>query len=158
MSASPGQVSLLRTLFEPAHPDDRVTWAEVVGLLAGLLVALGLVPQVYRVWSLKDAQEISLSFNLLSLIGTILWLAYGLLLHLLSVIVWNGVNVVLLVMLLVVKLMYGMPGGIREHVEQTSEDEKRGRSEHSSQTRLSRTTHANLPPQKRWPLGTRFQH
>jgi len=81
---------------------------EVLGLAAGFFVALGLVPQILRVWKLKDAQEISLSFNLLSLTGTILWLAYGLFLGLISVILWNGTNVVLLTLLLLVKLKYGM--------------------------------------------------
>jgi len=81
---------------------------EILGLAAGFLVAAGLVPQIIRVWRLKDAQEISLSFNLLSLTGTILWFIYGLSLGLLSVIVWNGTNIVLLIMLLTVKLKYGM--------------------------------------------------
>ncbi len=85
-----------------------ISYAEVVGLTAGFLVALGLVPQIVRVWRLKDAQEISLAFNLLSLGGTALWLAYGVILGLLSVIVWNGTNTVLLVVLLAVKLRYGM--------------------------------------------------
>ena len=76
--------------------------------MAGFFVALGLIPQILRVWKLKDAQEISLSFNLLSLTGTILWLAYGLFLGLISVILWNGTNVVLLILLLTVKLKYGM--------------------------------------------------
>ncbi len=81
---------------------------ELLGLAAGLFVALGLVPQILRVWRLKRAEEISLSFNLLSLTGTALWLAYGLFLGLISVIVWNGANVVLLLLLLTVKLKYGM--------------------------------------------------
>ncbi|HUI22890.1 MAG TPA: SemiSWEET family transporter [Nitrososphaerales archaeon] len=85
-----------------------VAYVEVLGLAAGFLVSLGLVPQILRVWKLRDAQEISLPFNLLSLGGTVLWLTYGLLLGLLSVILWNGVNCVLYVILLVVKLRYGM--------------------------------------------------
>jgi len=85
--------------------------AEILGLAAGFLVALGLVPQILRVWRLKDAQEISLTFNLLSLAGTTLWFAYGLWLGLLSVIVWNGTNIVLLILLLTVKLKYGMGHG-----------------------------------------------
>ena len=72
------------------------------------MIALGLVPQILRVWRLKDAQEISLTFNLLSLGGTLLWFVYGIVLGLLSVIVWNGTNVVLLALLLAVKLKYGM--------------------------------------------------
>jgi len=85
-----------------------VAFVEVLGLAAGFLVSLGLVPQILRVWKLRDAQEISLPFNLLSLGGTVLWLTYGLLLGLLSVILWNGVNCFLYVILLSVKLRYGM--------------------------------------------------
>jgi MtN3 and saliva related transmembrane protein len=84
---------------------------EILGLAAGMFVAFGLVPQILRVWRLKDAQEISLSFNLMYLIGTALWLAYGLFLGLTSVIVWNGANSVLLILLLTVKLKYGMRSG-----------------------------------------------
>jgi MtN3 and saliva related transmembrane protein len=85
-----------------------VAFVEALGLAAGFLVSLGLVPQILRVWRLRDAQEISLPFNLLSLGGTVLWLTYGLLLGLLAVILWNGVNCVLYVVLLSVKLKYGM--------------------------------------------------
>ena len=87
--------------------------AELIGLAAGFFVALGYVPQIIRVWRLRDAQEISLSFNLLSIAGTVLWLAYGVVLGLLSVIFWNGTNLVLLFVLLAVKLTYGM--GHDEH-------------------------------------------
>lgn len=81
---------------------------EILGLAAGLFVALGLVPQILRVWKLKSAQEISLPFSLLFLIGTMLWLAYGLFLGLTSVIVWNGANSALLILLLILKLKFGM--------------------------------------------------
>jgi MtN3 and saliva related transmembrane protein len=84
---------------------------EVLGLAAGFLVSLGLVPQILRIWKLKDAQEISLPFNLLSLGGTVLWLMYGLVQGLLSVILWNGVNCILYLVLLSVKLRYGMGRG-----------------------------------------------
>jgi len=73
-----------------------------------MFVALGLVPQVLRVWKLRSAREISLSFSLLFLIGTMLWLAYGLFLGLTSVIIWNGANSALLILLLFAKLKYGM--------------------------------------------------
>jgi MtN3 and saliva related transmembrane protein len=82
--------------------------SEAIGLTAGFLIAAGLVPQVVKVWRLKDAQEISLAYNLLTLGGTFIWLVYGSLLGLLSVIIWNGVNLVLLLALLTVKLKYGM--------------------------------------------------
>jgi len=83
-------------------------YTELLGLAAGFLVSFGLVPQILRVWRLRDAKEISLPFDLLSLGGTVLWLTYGLSLGLLSVILWNGVNCILYLILLSVKLKYGM--------------------------------------------------
>jgi len=81
---------------------------EVLGLAAGLLVSLGLLPQILRVVKLRDARQISLPFNLLSLGGTVLWLTYGVLLGLLAVTFWNGINCVLYLALLSAKLKYGM--------------------------------------------------
>lgn len=82
--------------------------AELLGLLAGLFVALGFIPQVLRVWRLKSAHEISLPFNLFFLAGTLFWIVYGVLLSLASVIAWNSINAVLLLLLLTAKLKYGM--------------------------------------------------
>ncbi len=86
-----------------------ISFTEALGLVAGLLISVGLVPQIARVLKLRDARQISLPFNLLSLGGTVLWLAYGVSLGLLAVTFWNGINCVLYVILLSVKLKYGMP-------------------------------------------------
>jgi len=85
-----------------------ISITEAVGLVAGFLISFGLVPQILRVLRLKDAHQISLPFNLLSLGGTTLWLVYGVSLGLLAVTFWNGVNFILYVVLLTVKLKYGM--------------------------------------------------
>lgn len=82
--------------------------AEIVGLIAGAVIALAFIPQVTRVWMLRSAREISLPFNILFIAGTTFWLLYGLLLGLASVIFWNCVNGVLLLTLLAAKLKYGM--------------------------------------------------
>ena len=95
---------------------------EIIGLAAGLLVAAGLVPQILRVLRLRDAQEISLLFNLLTLAGTLLWLWYGVSLGLTSVIVWNGTNTVLLLILLAVKVKFGMKNGTPQQHEIPGKD------------------------------------
>ncbi len=81
---------------------------EIVGLLAGAFVAVGFVPQILRVWKLKSAREISLTFTIFFFIGGLLWITYGLLFNSPSVIVWNVINVSLLSLLLFAKLKYGM--------------------------------------------------
>ena len=85
-----------------------ISLTEAIGLVAGFLISIGLVPQILRVVRLKDARQISLPFNLLSLGGTSLWLVYGVSLGLLSVMFWNGVNCILYLVLLFVKMRYGM--------------------------------------------------
>jgi len=85
-----------------------ISSTDALGLVAGFLISVGLVPQILRVLELRDARQISLPFTLLSLAGTALWLAYGILLGLLAVTFWNGVNCILYVVLLSVKLRYGM--------------------------------------------------
>ncbi len=82
-------------------------WKEVLGLVAGALISLALVPQVWRLYQLKSAREISLLFNLLFLAGGVCWLAYGIAKELLSVIIANAVNIGLVCAMLYAKLKYG---------------------------------------------------
>ncbi len=89
-----------------------ISLTEALGLIAGFLISVGLIPQISRVLKLRDASQISLPFNLLSLGGTVLWLAYGISLGLLAVTFWNGINCILYVILLSVKLKYGMLRGV----------------------------------------------
>ncbi len=81
--------------------------AESLGFVAGALVTCSLIPQLVRVFKLRSAHEISLLFTTLLLAGIIIWLAYGILLRLTPVILWNAASVVLVTLLLYAKLKYG---------------------------------------------------
>lgn len=78
-----------------------------LGLVAGALVTCSLVPQLIRVFKLRSAREISLLFNTLLLLGIITWLAYGIYLKLIPVILWNAIGAALVAVLLYAKLKYG---------------------------------------------------
>jgi MtN3 and saliva related transmembrane protein len=80
---------------------------ESLGLVAGALTTCSLIPQIIRVFKLKSAREISILFTTLILLGLLLWLAYGILLGLLPVIVWNAIGAALAATLLYAKLRYG---------------------------------------------------
>ena len=84
-------------------------WAveEILGFIAGALMTVGFVPQVWRLYKLKSAKEISLPFTSLFLIGTVLWLSYGVLRGLPPVILWNGITLFLGGAMLFAKLKYG---------------------------------------------------
>ena len=80
---------------------------DYIGYVAGFLVTFALVPQIIRVYKLKSAREISLIYNSGLLLGLFLWLAYGIILGLVPIIVWNIIGAVLAAMLLLAKLKYG---------------------------------------------------
>ena len=80
---------------------------ELLGFVGGLLTTIGMVPQVWRLFKLKSAHEISLTFSLFFVTGIAFWLIYGLERGLLSVILWNAVSLILGVGMLYAKLKWG---------------------------------------------------
>jgi len=70
------------------------------------VTTLGFLPQVIRVYRLKSAWEISLSFNIFFIVGLGGWLTYGVLLRLLPVILWNSLSLLLALALLYAKLRF----------------------------------------------------
>lgn len=81
---------------------------DVLGLFAGAFTTFSLFPQVYRVYRLKSAVEISLLFTLMFVCGGILWLSYGIYLKSIPIIMWNIVATLLTIFLLIGKLKWGM--------------------------------------------------
>ena len=84
-----------------------MTWQEFLGFGGGLFITLGFIPQVWRLFKLKSAHEISLPFTLLYLLGGVCWLAYGILYNLPPVILWNAISLALMCAMLYAKLNYG---------------------------------------------------
>ncbi len=80
---------------------------EYLGLAAGLLTTFALVPQIIRVYKLKSAREISILFNSSMSLGVAIWLVYGIINNLPSLIVWNSIGIVLNGWLLFAKIKYG---------------------------------------------------
>ena len=79
---------------------------ELLGLIGGALTTMGFVPQVLRLFKLKSAHEISLTFTYLFILGIAFWLAYGISLRMLSVVLWNALTLVLGACMLYAKLRY----------------------------------------------------
>ena len=71
---------------------DPVT---VVGLIAGGLTTVSLLPQVTQIWRTKSARDISLKMFVAFCGGVFLWLVYGILLRETPIILWNGITLAL---------------------------------------------------------------
>lgn len=76
----------------------------LLGYVAGACTTLAFVPQVVRTWRTRSARDLSLAMFVVLTVGIGLWLAYGVLVHDLPVIVANGVTLVLSGALLAMKL------------------------------------------------------
>ena len=79
---------------------------EYLGYIGGMFTTFCYVPQIVSVFRLKSAKEISLLFTVLLLTGAVIWLLYGLFLHLVPVILWNALSVIIVSVLLYAKLKY----------------------------------------------------
>jgi len=79
----------------------------ILGLIAGLLVTVSMIPQLVRTFRMKNADGISLLFTLLLWTGMGLWLAYGISLDLTQVIIWNAVGMASVSTLIIMKIRYG---------------------------------------------------
>jgi MtN3 and saliva related transmembrane protein len=80
---------------------------EYLGLVAGLLTTFSTVPQILRVYKLKSARDISFLFNTSILVGVVIWLIYGIMQGLISLILWNSIGIILNAWLLLAKIKYG---------------------------------------------------
>ncbi|SNY94626.1 SemiSWEET family sugar transporter [Flagellimonas pacifica] len=79
---------------------------EIVGLIAATLTTSSFVPQVYKTWRHKSTRDISLTMYLAFLVGTILWLYYGIEHGSLAIILANAITGILVIFVILLKLRY----------------------------------------------------
>jgi MtN3 and saliva related transmembrane protein len=82
-------------------------WIEVLGLVAGTLTTISFLPQAVKVWRSHSTHDISLWMFTLMLVGTALWLAYGIMLGRPALIFANGTSLTLIAWIGWFKLRYG---------------------------------------------------
>jgi MtN3 and saliva related transmembrane protein len=78
----------------------------ILGIAAGTLTTIAFIPQVVRIYKMKDAKELSLiTFSLFSF-GVFLWLVYGIIIQEWPVILANGITLILICMIIAMKIKY----------------------------------------------------
>ena len=80
---------------------------ELVGFTAGLFVASSLFPQVLKSWKTESTKDISIAWNVINLIGQLIWLLYGILIGSISLIVMTTLTFLMVLSLLILKIKYG---------------------------------------------------
>ena len=78
-----------------------------LGLLAATLTTIAFIPQVTKIWKSKSAKDVSLGMFIVFCTGVALWLAYGVLLGEMPIIIANTITLLLGLAILGMKLKYG---------------------------------------------------
>ena len=79
---------------------------ETLGFVAGTCTTAAFLPQVIQVWRTRSAADISLGMYCVFLLGVFLWLAYGIIVSAMSIIVANSVTLCLAGLVLLMKLRF----------------------------------------------------
>ena len=80
---------------------------EFIGYLAGFVVAIALSPQLIKAWRTKSTKDISITWNLILMIGLLLWAVYGIANSILPLAIFALVEFSMALSLFFLKLRYG---------------------------------------------------
>ena len=79
---------------------------EILGRAAGTITSITFLPQVIRIWKTRSVKDISFLMMLLLILGTSLWLTYGLLLKDTAIIYTNVMVLVMSLVMFYFKIKY----------------------------------------------------
>ncbi|NTV94496.1 MAG: SemiSWEET transporter [Thiobacillus sp.] len=78
----------------------------LIGYPAAFLTTVAFVPQAWKSWRSRDLSGISLPMYALFTLGVALWLAYGILLGSVPIMLGNGITLALASVVLVLKIRH----------------------------------------------------
>lgn len=81
-------------------------YVEIIGLMAGFCTTVSFIPQVMKIWKSRSAEGVSLGMYMIFCSGVAFWIAYGVLIGSLSVILANAFTLVFSISVLVMKLTF----------------------------------------------------
>lgn len=88
-------------------PDAPAWIANSFGAIAGACSMLSFVPQIAKILRERDASAISLRMYAVTIVGFVCWTIFGLLTNSLPVAIANGVCLVLVCTIFVLRLRFG---------------------------------------------------
>ena len=78
----------------------------LIGLAAGFLTTICMLPQLHSIWRRKSAGDVSLAMFIVMGVGVVLWITYGIAIKSLPVIATNSASLGLVIAILTIKLRY----------------------------------------------------
>ena len=86
---------------------NHINYIDLFGFLAALLTTIAFLPQLYKTWETKSADDVSLIMLILFITGLIFWIIYGLKIQSIPILVANVVTFIFNFSILILKISYG---------------------------------------------------
>ena len=78
----------------------------ILGIMAGTLTTIAFIPQVIKIYKMKDAKDLSITTFCIFSLGVFLWLIYGIVTREWPIVLANGFTLVLIFMIIAMKIKY----------------------------------------------------
>jgi MtN3 and saliva related transmembrane protein len=86
--------------------EDIVYFADIIGIIAGILVLSSFIPQLHKAYKTKRMSDVSIYLMGLIASGMLLWVIYGIIRRDPVIIGTNAAGFVLNIILMILKLKY----------------------------------------------------
>ena len=85
---------------------NHFRYEDLFGFSAALLTTIAFLPQLYKTWTTKSAEDVSLIMLILFITGLICWIIYGSRIHSIPILVANVVTFIFNFSILILKIIY----------------------------------------------------
>ena len=79
---------------------------EIIGYLAGFLMAVALSPQIIKAWKTKSTRDISIIWTMFVMVGLILWIAYAISNKIMPLLIFASIEFSMTSLLFILKIKY----------------------------------------------------
>ena len=81
-------------------------YIDLFGFLAALLTTIAFLPQLYKTWQTKSADDVSLIMLILFILGLICWIIYGIKINSIPILIANIITFLFNFSILILKITY----------------------------------------------------
>ena len=85
---------------------NHLNYIDLFGFLAALLTTIAFLPQLYKTWQTKSADDVSLVMLILFITGLFCWIIYGFKINSIPILVANIITFIFNFSILVLKILY----------------------------------------------------
>ena len=85
---------------------SQFNYIDLFGFSAAFLTTIAFIPQLYKTWKTKSAEDVSLIMLILFITGLICWIIYGLKIHSTPILVANIITFIFNFSILILKITY----------------------------------------------------